>query len=48
MRKTTPLLQTRDAGTSREVRSCALELRAVGDDGAIEGYGSVFGTTTTT
>jgi HK97 family phage prohead protease len=43
MRKTTMLIQTRDAGTSREVRSCALELRAVGDDGAIEGYGSVFG-----
>lgn len=36
-------LQTRDAGTAREVRSCALEIRAVGDDGAIEGYGSVFG-----
>jgi uncharacterized protein len=36
-------LQTRDAATTREVRSCALEIRAVGDDGAIEGYGSVFG-----
>ena len=44
MRKTTtPPIQKRDAGTSREVRSCALEIRAVGDDGAIEGYGSVFG-----
>lgn len=36
-------LQTRDAATTREVRSCVLEIRAVGDDGSIEGYGSVFG-----
>jgi HK97 family phage prohead protease len=36
-------LQTRDTGTAREVRSCVLEVRAVGDDGSIEGYGSVFG-----
>lgn len=43
MRKILPQIQTRDAGTSREVRSCVLEIRAVGDDGAIEGYGSVFG-----
>ena len=32
------------AGTGkREVRSFALEIRATGDDGSIEGYGSVFG-----
>lgn len=43
MRKMTLPIQKRDAGTSREVRSCVLEIRAVGDDGAIEGYGSVFG-----
>lgn len=36
-------LQKRDAATAREVRSCVLEVRAVGDDGSIEGYGSVFG-----
>ncbi len=27
----------------REVRSYALEIRATGDDGTVEGYGSVFG-----
>lgn len=42
MKKTRPL-ETRDTGTAREVRSCVLEIRAVGDDGVIEGYGSVFG-----
>jgi HK97 family phage prohead protease len=42
MHKTRPQMQRRDAGTAREVRSCALEIRAVSDDGTIEGYGSVF------
>jgi HK97 family phage prohead protease len=36
-------LEKRDASSARQVRSCALEIRAVGDDGTIEGYGSVFG-----
>jgi HK97 family phage prohead protease len=36
-------LEQRDAPRAREVRFCALEIRAVGDDGTIEGYGSVFG-----
>ena len=36
-------LERRDAATGRQVRSCALEIRAVSDDGSIEGYGSVFG-----
>lgn len=31
------------SGSGREVRSFALEIRASGDDGTIEGYGSVFG-----
>ena len=43
MHKTRPQIQTRDAGTARETRSCVLEVRAVGEDGTIEGYGSVFG-----
>lgn len=43
MHKTSPQIQQRDAGTAREVRSVALELRAVGEDGTIEGYGAVFG-----
>lgn len=37
------ILERRDAATGRQVRSCALEIRAVSDDGSIEGYGSVFG-----
>ena len=43
MHKTRQQIQQRDAGTAREVRSVALEIRAVSDDGTIEGYGSVFG-----
>lgn len=43
MHKTRPQIQKRDAATARQVRSCALEIRAVSDDGTIEGYGSVFG-----
>ncbi len=42
--KTTRLpIQQRDAAPRHEIRSCVLEVRAVGDDGSIEGYGSVFG-----
>jgi HK97 family phage prohead protease len=38
-------MQTRhdDNTLGRETRSFMLDIRAVGDDGAIEGYGSVFG-----
>lgn len=37
-------LERRDAdGSGRQVRSYALQIRAAGDDGAVEGYGSVFG-----
>lgn len=36
-------LECRDAGPGREVRSFALSIKATGDDGSIEGYGSVFG-----
>lgn len=37
-------LERKDTGTGRhEIRSYTLELRATGDDGTIEGYGSVFG-----
>ena len=32
-----------EPGAGREVRAYALEIRATGDDGTIEGYGSVFG-----
>ena len=31
--------------TNRETRAFALDLRAIGEDGTIEGYGSVFGVT---
>lgn len=34
-------LERRDDG--REIRAYALEIRATGDDGTVEGYGSVFG-----
>lgn len=36
-------LELREAGVERETRAYALELRATGDDGTVEGYGSVFG-----
>jgi HK97 family phage prohead protease len=36
-------LEIREAGLEREVRYCALEARATGEDGTVEGYGSVFG-----
>lgn len=35
--------ETRDAAPRRETRAFALSLRATGDDGTVEGYGSVFG-----
>ena len=44
MRTKTPQLPERkDAGGGREVRSFALQIKAAGDDGTVEGYGSVFG-----
>lgn len=40
----TPQLELREAGLGqRQTRSYALQIKATGDDGAIEGYGSVFG-----
>lgn len=36
-------LETREAAGGRQVRSFALQIKATGDDGTIEGYGSVFG-----
>jgi len=36
-------MQTRQHDDGRETRAVAFELRAAGEDGAIEGYGSVFG-----
>lgn len=38
-----PRLECRDAPASREQRSYALQIKAAGDDGTVEGYGSVFG-----
>lgn len=41
-----PRLERKDRSTStghRETRSYTLSLKAVGDDGTVEGYGSVFG-----
>lgn len=35
--------ERKDAAGGREVRSFALQIKAAGDDGTIEGYGSVFG-----
>lgn len=40
--KKTPRLEIK-SGSSREVRSFALQIKAAGDDGSVEGYGSVFG-----
>nr|WP_297526963.1 HK97 family phage prohead protease [uncultured Roseateles sp.] len=37
------MLELRDAGGTREVRAYALTIKAAGDDGAIEGFGSMFG-----
>lgn len=36
-------LYRKDAPGGREVRSFSLQIKATGDDGSIEGYGSVFG-----
>lgn len=41
--KTTPRLERKDAATGHETRSFVFEVRATGDDGTVEGYGSVFG-----
>jgi len=38
-----PILERKDRGGGREMRSYVLQLKAVGEDGTIEGYGSVFG-----
>jgi uncharacterized protein len=35
-------LERKSAETGREVRSYALQIKATGDDGTVEGYGSVF------
>lgn len=40
--KTRPL-ERRNAQGGRQIRSFALQIKATGDDGSIEGYGSVFG-----
>ncbi len=36
-------LERRDSGGARQTRAFALDIRAAGDDGSIDGYGSVFG-----
>lgn len=41
--KTTPRLERKDAVTGHETRSFVFEVRATGEDGTVEGYGSVFG-----
>lgn len=38
-----PKLETREGRQGREIRSFALSIKATGDDGSVEGYGSVFG-----
>lgn len=44
MARKTPRLERRSADLGgRQVRSFALQIKATGDDGTIEGYGSVFG-----
>ena len=35
--------ERKDAIGGRQVRAYALDLKATGDDGTVEGYGSVFG-----
>lgn len=39
----TPLERRNGQAGQREVRAYALQIRATGDDGTVEGYGSVFG-----
>lgn len=41
--KTNQRLERKDGPGGREVRSYALQIKATGDDGSVEGYGSVFG-----
>ena len=41
--KTSQRLERKDGPSGREVRSYALQIKATGDDGTVEGYGSVFG-----
>lgn len=41
--KTARKLERKDGASRCEVRSYALQIKATGDDGVIEGYGSVFG-----
>ena len=41
--KTLQRPERKDAAGGREVRSFALQIKAAGDDGTVEGYGSVFG-----
>lgn len=36
-------LELRESGGARQTRAFALDIRAAGDDGSIDGYGSVFG-----
>ncbi len=36
-------LERKDGTSGRQVRAFALQIKATGDDGSIEGYGSVFG-----
>jgi len=43
MKMTTRKLELRDAGGGRQTRAFALSIKATGDDGSVEGYGSVFG-----
>jgi HK97 family phage prohead protease len=38
-----PALERKESAGGREVRNFALQLKSVGDDGTVEGYGSVFG-----
>lgn len=42
-RLSTPRLELREAFGAREVRAFALQIKAAGDDGTVEGYGSMFG-----
>lgn len=41
--KTNQRLERKEGPGGREVRSFALQIKATGDDGSVEGYGSVFG-----
>jgi HK97 family phage prohead protease len=41
--QTRATLEKRNAAGGREVRSYVLQIKATGDDGTVEGYGSVFG-----